>query len=82
MSLNQPYSEALEPVALSGGGSVRDYYELLKPRVMQLVIFTAIVGLFAAPGHIHPWLGFITILCIAVGAGASGALNMLSLIHI
>ncbi len=76
MSVNQPYYD-IEPVATEGGqGSVRDYYELLKPRVMQLVIFTAVVGLFAAPGHIHPWLGFITILCIAVGAGASGALNM------
>jgi len=76
MSIDQSYS-VTEPLAADGGqGSVRDYYELLKPRVMQLVIFTAIVGLFAAPGHIHPWLGFITILCIAVGAGASGALNM------
>jgi heme o synthase len=62
---------------VSGGqGTVGDYFALLKPRVMSLVIFTAIVGLFAAPGHIHPWLGFITILCIALGAGASGALNM------
>ena len=77
MSLHEPYTSALEPVATTGGqGSARDYFELLKPRVMQLVIFTAIVGLFAAPGHIHPWLGFLTILCIAVGAGASGALNM------
>ena len=61
---------------LGGQGTVRDYYQLLKPRVMSLVIFTALVGLFAAPGHIHPWLGFLTMLCIAVGAGASGALNM------
>jgi len=76
MNLHEPYISALEPVANAGGGSARDYFELLKPRVMSLVIFTAIVGLFAAPGHIHPWLGFITILCIAVGAGASGALNM------
>jgi heme o synthase len=62
---------------VSGGqGTVGDYFALLKPRVMSLVIFTAVVGLYAAPGHIHPWLGFITILCIALGAGASGALNM------
>ena len=61
---------------LGGQGTAGDYFALLKPRVMSLVIFTAIVGLMAAPGHIHPWIGFITILCIAIGAGASGALNM------
>ena len=76
MSLNQPYDKVVQPVTVGGGGTARDYYELLKPRVMSLVIFTAVVGLFAAPGHIHPWFGFLTILCIAVGAGASGALNM------
>ena len=54
----------------------RDYFELLKPRVMSLVIFTAFAGMVVAPGHIHPVIGFIAILCIAVGAGASGALNM------
>lgn len=53
-----------------------DYIELLKPRVMSLVVFTAFVGLVAAPGTVHPVLGFIAILAIAVGAGASGALNM------
>ena len=76
MSLNHTYDPVLDATAAGGQGSVRDYYELLKPRVMSLVIFTAVVGLFAAPGHIHPWFGFIAILCIAVGAGASGALNM------
>ncbi|MBG1233422.1 heme o synthase [Aestuariivirga litoralis] len=74
MSLNQTYHALNE--AEGGQGSARDYFELLKPRVMSLVIFTAIVGLFAAPVHIHPWFGFITILCISMGAGASGALNM------
>jgi heme o synthase len=59
-----------------GQGDVKDFVGLLKPRVMSLVVFTAIVGLLAAPGHIHPWMGFMAILCIAVGAGASGALNM------
>ncbi len=54
----------------------RDYYELLKPRVMRLVVFTAAVGLLTAPGMVHPVIAFATILCIAVGAGASGALNM------
>jgi heme o synthase len=55
---------------------VSDYIALLKPRVMSLVIFTALVGLLIAPGHVHPVLAFTSILCIAVGAGASGALNM------
>jgi protoheme IX farnesyltransferase len=53
-----------------------DYVALLKPRVMSLVVFTALVGLVAAPGAIHPVLAFTALLCIAVGAGASGALNM------
>lgn len=57
-------------------GEVRDYIDLLKPRVMSLVIFTALVGLVMAPGDLHPLLGAIAVLCIAVGAGASGALNM------
>jgi protoheme IX farnesyltransferase len=55
---------------------VADYIALLKPRVMSLVIFTALVGLAIAPGHFHPVLAFTSLLCIAVGAGASGALNM------
>jgi heme o synthase len=54
----------------------RDFYELLKPRVMQLVVFTALVGLVIAPGTINPLIGFISVLAIAIGAGASGALNM------
>ena len=56
--------------------SVGDYIALLKPRVMSLVVFTALVGYFLAPGHAHPVLAFTSILCIAVGGGASGALNM------
>ncbi|MBO9630163.1 MAG: heme o synthase [Shinella sp.] len=66
-----------------GGGEVylseaspRDFFELLKPRVMSLVVFTAFAGLVVAPGTINPFIGAIAILCIAVGAGASGALNM------
>ena len=54
----------------------RDYFELMKPRVMYLVIFTAIIGLLMAPGTINPLIALIAILCISVGAGASGALNM------
>ena len=56
--------------------SVGDYIALLKPRVMSLVVFTGFVGLMLAPGSIHPLLAAIAIACIAVGAGASGALNM------
>jgi heme o synthase len=63
-------------VPAGGQGDVRDYVALLKPRVMSLVVFSGIVGLIAAPGTVHPWIGFVAILCIAVGAGASGALNM------
>ena len=53
-----------------------DYVALLKPRVMSLVVFTALVGLVVAPGGVHPFIGFTAILFIALGAGASGALNM------
>lgn len=53
-----------------------DYIALLKPRVMSLVVFTAVVGLVAAPGTMNPLLAVIAILAIAIGAGASGALNM------
>ncbi len=56
--------------------SAGDYFSLLKPRVMSLVIFTAFIGLLVAPGEIHPVIGFTAILCIAVAAGASGCLNM------
>ncbi len=55
---------------------VGDYIELMKPRVMSLVVFTALVGLVLAPGHVHPVIGFAALLCITVGAGAAGALNM------
>ena len=53
-----------------------DFYRLLKPTVMQLVIFTSLVGLLIAPGSIHPIVAIAAILCVAVGAGAAGALNM------
>ena len=56
--------------------TVGDYVALMKPRVMSLVVFTALVGLAVAPGTIHPVLAFTALLCIAVGAGAAGALNM------
>ena len=59
--------------SLAGAG---DYIELMKPRVMSLVVFTALVGLLVAPGHVHPVIGLTALICIAVGAGAAGALNM------
>jgi heme o synthase len=55
---------------------VGDYIELMKPRVMSLVVFTALVGLVLAPVPMHPVIAFTALLCIAVGAGAAGALNM------
>ncbi|MDQ6702977.1 MAG: UbiA family prenyltransferase, partial [Pseudomonadota bacterium] len=53
-----------------------DYLALLKPRVMSLVIFTALAGVLIAPSHVNPVVGFASLLAIAAGAGASGALNM------
>jgi heme o synthase len=58
------------------GADVGDYVALMKPRVMSLVVFTALVGLVVAPGHLHPVIAFTALVCIAVGAGAAGALNM------
>src|SRR6267142_1291319 len=66
----------LASVHLVSSASVGDYVALMKPRVMSLVVFTALVGLMIAPGHVHPVIGFTALLCIAVGAGAAGALNM------
>jgi heme o synthase len=55
---------------------MRDYLALMKPRVMSLVVFTALVGLLVAPGHLPPMVAFTALICIAAGAGAAGALNM------
>lgn len=70
----QPVSA--DAVSQQGTASVRDYIALLKPRVMSLVVFTGYVGLAIAPGEIHPVIALIAVLCIAVGAGAAGAINM------
>jgi len=56
--------------------ALKDFIALLKPRVMSLVVFTGIVGMVLAPGALHPVLAIVAILCIAVGAGAAGAINM------
>ncbi len=77
-------SRLTQEVALSGaavewqpsGAAVRDYIALLKPRVMTLVVFAGVAGLVAAPGELHPLLAAVAVLCIAVGAGAAGAINM------
>ena len=68
--------DSREAPAYAGGARVEDYLALLKPRVMSLVVFTALVGMLVAPGGINPLVGLIAIACIAIGAGASGALNM------
>jgi protoheme IX farnesyltransferase len=76
-------SAATEKMPLAAAGfaepsraEVRDFVTLLKPRVMSLVVFTALVGMVLAPGGLHPVLAAVSLLCIAIGAGASGALNM------
>ncbi len=71
--LQPPLITAIASISMAGP---HDYFELMKPRVMSLVVFTALVGMVLAPGGLHPVLAAISLLCIAVGAGASGALNM------
>src|SRR5580693_6671568 len=56
--------------------TVGDFFALLKPRVMSLVVFTGLAGIVVAPGHVNPLTAFTALLCIALAAGASGALNM------
>ena len=79
--MSKPMTTTVETSMASAGSDPalaepRDFFALLKPRVMSLVIFTAFVGLVAAPGTIHPVIGAAAIFCIALAAGASGALNM------
>lgn len=66
----------VENLEVSNTSTIRDYISLLKPRVMSLVVFSAIAGLVVAPGHIHPFIGLVAILCTSIGAGAAGCLNM------
>ena len=66
---------ATSPTDMLYGPSVGDFWQLLKPRVMSLVIFTGFAGMFVAPGGMHPLLFCISLLAIAAGAGASGAIN-------
>ena len=69
-------ASSIDSPAVSGEASPGDYFALLKPRVMSLVVFTGIAGLVVAPGDIHPVIAFTAIFCIALGAGGAGALNM------
>src|SRR5471030_1316932 len=66
------------PAHLTGynASEARDWIALLKPRVMSLVVFSGAIGLMVAPGHLHLVLAFTAVLCIAIGAGACGAINM------
>jgi len=64
------------PASVTQEAELRDWFALLKPRVMTLVVFTGLIGLLVAPGRMHPVLAFTAVLCIAVGAGACGAINM------
>lgn len=63
-------------ISESKDASLMDYISLLKPRVMSLVIFTSFIGLYLAPGNIHPIIAVCSILCITLASGASGAINM------
>jgi protoheme IX farnesyltransferase len=63
-------------VAAAPEAALRDWLVLLKPRVLTLVVFTGIIGLLVAPGHLHPVLAFAAVLSITVAAGAAGAINM------
>ena len=60
----------------SRAAGVKDFIRLLKPRVMSLVVFSGLAGLVVAPGDLHPVLAAVAVLCIAVGSGAAGAINM------
>jgi len=71
-----PESASLHEAARFQEAELSDWFALLKPRVMSLVVFTGLIGLLVAPGHLHPVLAFTAVLCIAVGAGACGAINM------
>ena len=69
-------SEKLKMNVDQSTAGVSDYFELLKPRVMSLAIFTAVIGLLVTPNHVHPLLAVFSIIAIGAGAGAAGAINM------
>jgi heme o synthase len=67
---------AIGEATITPAAELSDWFALLKPRVLTLVVFTGLIGLLIAPGHLHPVLAFTAVLCIAVAAGACGAINM------
>jgi protoheme IX farnesyltransferase len=70
------YPEATAGSAQVSTARVADFIELLKPRVMTLVVFSGVAGVVLAPGHLHPFLALVAVACIAIAAGAAGAINM------
>ena len=74
--VNPSHAAVQKAEASLEAAGARDYFALLKPRVMSLVLFTGLVGLVVAPGTIHPVIAAAALLCIAIGAGASGSINM------
>jgi protoheme IX farnesyltransferase len=77
-TVEETSEETGAPLEAIQEASVKDYWQLLKPRVMSLVVFSGFAGLWIAPGReeMHPVLAAVAILCLAIGAGASGAINM------
>jgi protoheme IX farnesyltransferase len=76
LMMDKPAHAIVADAALPVGAELEDWIALLKPRVMTLVVFTGAIGTLVAPGHLNPVLAIAAILCIAVGAGAAGAINM------
>ena len=74
--MQQTANMAGDELPTAEASTVRDYFTLLKPGVMFLVVFTSVAGLVLAPGHLHPLQYLITVLCIAMGSGAGGVINM------
>ena len=70
------YRMTTQPGGVASSAGAGDFFALLKPRVMSLVVFTGLVGLYVAPGYLHPVLAAVAVLCIAIGSGAAGAINM------
>ncbi len=69
-------TSSVSSAQLAGAAPLKAWVALLKPRVMSLVVFTGLAGMLVAPGALHPLLGAVAVLCIAIGAGAAGAINM------
>jgi len=76
MAMSEALPTAAQPARDKAPARWQDFVQLMKPRVMSLVVFTGLTGLVCADAPVNPVLGAVAILCIAVGAGASGALNM------